>query len=332
MNTAVIHQSVGQASTVSHASLMNELQAKHDLIVDLIGGRSVNFADIPVHGNIGDLLIMQGTFRFMEKNRIPCRLSAAYFNYSPSWLGKDEVLLLQGGGNLGDLYPGPQLFRERCVERSKDNRIIILPQTIHFSDEKNQRKCEKIFSKHPDLHICVRDISSYNQALRMTSNVYLLPDMAHHLWPLHRTAPITGKHLGIFRVDGESAGTVNHVCDYKTDWPRLVGRGRARLIRTGHQLSEAFHQTGLDRLTVAGQSEIWQRYSDTLVNEAVRLFSSYKKITTDRLHGHILACVMNIENTVLDNSYGKNFGYFNAWTGSSDIVKAQVTDRAARVL
>lgn len=305
---------------VSHRSLMQDLQSKHNKIADLIGGRSVHFTDIPVHGNIGDLLIMKGTVRFLEKYGINCALSAAYFNYSPKWLGPSDVLLLQGGGNLGDLYPGPQLFRERCIDELKENRIIILPQTIHFENEESRSRCERIFSAHPDLHICVRDAKSFESAHAMSDNVYLMPDMAHQLWPLQRTAPVIGNRLGIFRMDEESAGAIERHCDYTTDWPRLVGRRRARFIRTIHQLSEAFHATNLDKWSSAYQSLMWARYSDILISEAVTLFSSYETVMTDRLHGHILSCLMNIRNIVSDNSYGKNHSYFDAWTGASDIV------------
>jgi pyruvyl transferase EpsO len=303
-----------------HLLVMQGLQLKHKVLLDLIENRPVHFTDIPVHGNIGDLLIMKGTLEFFRKSNIRCEVKAGYFNYSPKWLKRTDVLLFQGGGNLGDLYPGPQLFRERCVAEAITNRIIILPQTIHFERAENRRRCEEIFSSHPDLHICVRDEKSFEQAHAMSDNVYLLPDMAHQLWPISRTRPIIGERLGISRVDGETSGARLSGCDFVTDWPELVGPTTERLIRAGHRLASALHALKADRWSIHAQEQVWLHCVDKLVANAIALFSSYACVRTDRLHGHILACLMNIENEVLDNSYGKNATYVDAWTGKSVLV------------
>jgi pyruvyl transferase EpsO len=306
-----------------HHLVMQELQIKHKVLLDLIDNRPVHFTDIPVHGNIGDLLIMKGTLEFFRKNNIRCNLKAAYFNYSTKWLKPTDVLLFQGGGNLGDLYPGPQSFREKCVAEANSNRIIILPQTIHFERSENRQRCERIFSSHPDLHICVRDEKSFEQARAMSDNVYLLPDMAHQLWPINRTRAVIGERLGISRVDDETSGARISGCDFVTDWPELVGLTTERVIRAGHRLAATLHATKMDRWSLPIQERIWLHCADTLVESAISLFSSYTRLSTDRLHGHILGCLMNIEHEVFDNSYGKNATYIDAWTGKSNFVTSQ---------
>jgi Exopolysaccharide biosynthesis protein len=42
-------------------------------------------------------------------------------------------------------------------------------------------------------------------------------------------------------------------------------------------------------------------------------------VVTDRLHGHILACLMDKKHVVIDNSYGKNSTYMNQWTIESPL-------------
>ncbi|MNP69123.1 putative pyruvyl transferase EpsO [compost metagenome] len=59
---------------------------------------------------------------------------------------------------------------------------------------------------------------------------------------------------------------------------------------------------------------IWAKYTDYLVNKAVKRFGSYRSVQTSRLHGHILSCLMDKPNTLLDNSYGKNSSYYQTWT------------------
>src|SRR5438445_13312654 len=123
---------------------MEGVKRFHNPIEDLVGGKSVQYVDFPMHGNIGDLLIAQGTLEFLRKINANVTQIAASYNYNPRWLGSDEVLLMHGGGNFGDLYPRFQLFRERCVKELADNRIIILPQSIHFESQENFRRCKEI--------------------------------------------------------------------------------------------------------------------------------------------------------------------------------------------
>ncbi|MBX4758626.1 polysaccharide pyruvyl transferase, partial [Klebsiella sp. CVUAS 8534.2] len=42
-------------------------------------------------------------------------------------------------------------------------------------------------------------------------------------------------------------------------------------------------------------------------------------IITSRMHGHILSCLVNRNSKIIDNSYGKNSGYFNEWTNKTEL-------------
>ena len=42
------------------------------------------------------------------------------------------------------------------------------------------------------------------------------------------------------------------------------------------------------------------------------------------MHGHILACLVDVPNIVIDNSYGKNSGYYKQWT--SRVASASLFD------
>src|SRR5690606_20815699 len=180
-------QNDAQHGTVLHRALMNELMERHQVVRSLIDGRPMHYVDIPVHGNIGDLLIMHGTLAFFRKHKLTPRVIAPAFAYNPDWLGQGEAIVFHGGGNFGDLYAeyGMQALREHVVSTKPGNRIIILPQTIHFLSEQAMQRSARIFRRHLDVHICVRDRASYQIARRFTDHVYLLPDMAHHLYPMH---------------------------------------------------------------------------------------------------------------------------------------------------
>lgn len=304
----------------NHAEIMRSLADKHDVLAALIGTAPAHYVDVPVHGNIGDLLIMLGTLRFFERYKLQITLKTTYFTYRPKWARPGDVVVFHGGGNFGDLHDGPHAMRQRVIKELPKNKIVILPQTIHFSSKGAYDECCEVFSQHPDLHICVRDHKSYELALPMSRHVYLLPDMAHQLWPIHRSRPAESRHLALMRVDKESADGKVTDFDVRTDWRELIGRKNV-WFRNIRRALLALHLLGLDRRLHPHEQDVWIRHSTKLIDEAINFFCRFEVVTTDRLHAHILACLLGIPNTVLNNSYGKNYSYITAWTGSSDIVQ-----------
>lgn len=322
-----MNQAVSNNHVADHALLMGALAAQHEVLLDLIGNRPLHYVDLPVHGNIGDLLIMHGTLAFFHHNHLVPKISAPEFSYDPAWIKDGDVVAFHGGGNFGDLYAeyGMQGTREHITEKYRGNRIIVLPQTLFFSSEEKMLRSAAIFRTHPDFHLCVRDKVSYDIARHFTDNVYLLPDMAHQLYRLQAGAATPKGALRISRTDDEKveAATVPGVdIVATTDWPMVVGDGEKRVEHFRRAL-RGMHKYGLgwygNRLLVG----LWADHSRRLINRAIELFAAHEHIVTDRLHGHILACLMDKPNTVLDNSYGKNSTYVNAWTGASGLVTLQ---------
>jgi pyruvyl transferase EpsO len=317
-----------QLMSKRHALVMHALASEHEVLLQLIGERPFHYVDIPVHGNIGDLLIMQGTLAFFSKHGIRPRIIAPAFAYDEEWIRDDEMIVFHGGGNFGDLYAdfGMQALRERVVVRHPNKRIIVLPQTIHFSSPAERQRSAKLFRQHPDVHLCVRDAASHEIALEFSDHVYLLPDMAHQLYRLPSpSTPSPHGNLRISRTDDERLAVyqANETpMDITTDWPALLGDSE-RHIETFRQVMRKSHKLGLTRVANRLLMDSWARYSNMLVSNAIELFARHEHIYTDRLHGHILACLMDKPNTVIDNSYGKNSTYVSAWTASSDLVSVQ---------
>lgn len=309
---------------------MNDLKKHHIKIAKLIGNLDCHFVDIPVHGNIGDLLIMLGTLQYFQQSRISPSITSAYYNYNPSWAAPEKhCIIFQGGGNLGDIYSEPQRTRTRIISELPNNRIIILPQSIHYKNDLNYlADCAKL-SRHPDLHIFTRDKRSFELASRMTPNVYLAPDMAHHLWPLQvQVQPLKTK-LAVCRMDDERAASVSSIseaADTTTDWPLLLGYRESGIT--------AFRRVmrGTLPLNTPAMSNIfsrlWISYANRLILEAAELFANHDEIHTDRLHAHILSCLLGKKNIIHDNSYGKLSSYINIWTKESPLVELRTKSNA----
>jgi len=306
---------------ISHDILMSSLPKRHEPIADLLRGRRLHYLDLPFYTNVGDLLIMLGTLRFLERAKLPVSRMGMYFNYDPAWASPDDAIVFQGGGNLGDIYVPFQRFRERVVAACPYNRIVILPQTIHFIEDACYRRCCRLFSRHPDLHICVRDERSALLAQEMTPNVYLMPDMAHQLWPVQAgQAWQSAGTLYLRRRDRESRAAAFEAGE-ATDWDDLVGKHWVFFLsEIAERCMTHAQRLGMNKAFSQLEAQWWIGVAQRFAGKAIAHFSRYERVESDRLHAHILACLMSMPNTIHDNSYRKNSSYITAWTQRSPLV------------
>src|SRR5262245_23596720 len=194
----------------AHAEVMEELKQRLDAIAGIIPkDRPVIYLDYPMHGNVGDLLIHAGTDRFFAANgyEVIGHFSIHEFCLThrpgkPLVFFKESVrrlddlvetgatIVLQGGGNFGDLYRDHQMFRELLIGRYASAPIVILPQSVHFDDSANRAAAARLFAAHPQLYFFARDRESLDFARNDCGcPAALMPDMAHALWrdqPCHR--------------------------------------------------------------------------------------------------------------------------------------------------
>lgn len=298
-----------------HQTLMGSLKNRHLDILKLINGQKVHLLDVPVYGNVGDLLILKGTECFFEKNKVNLVQIASVYNFQNT-VKPTDVLVFQGGGNFGDLYQLHQKHREDLIGKYPDNRIIILPQSIFFESKTAFEQCAAALRLHKDLHIFVRDEASFASAQRMSNNCYLVPDMAHHLYSPFTKPKTSGKNLLFKRLDKESSvETVNLQWHTKTDWDLLIGK-ELQTIDLFRRLLRRSEKLNMDWIVMRA----WLVYKNFLIAKAEKFFLKHDFVITDRLHGHILASLLNTPNCVLDNSYGKNSSYVKAWTDPSPMV------------
>lgn len=292
----------------------------------------VALLDYPAYQNVGDHLIWLGELSYLR--RLGIRVRAAFDERSCSAralasLPRSVPLLITGGGNLGDLWPERQAFRERIVAEHPDRRIIQLPQSIWFRDPGNAARANAVFREHPDFTLLVRDVDSCERARRQLPDVRTewCPDMA-----LGWTAPVAprpadGPVLVLSRLDLEGRGTDSLatriplveeafgervvVRDWGlTGWRRL-GWDAARVPAWLSGKSPALAGGGFAR---AGVSTGFAAGTALSVGAAVKLFGAVSMVITDRLHAHVLAGLMGIPHVVLDNSYGKVGAVYRATT------------------
>ena len=276
------------------------------------------FLDLPYYSNIGDALIWLGTEHFMENLPHNClgEHSLDTFDFRP--IPKSTVILLQGGGNFGDIWRQHQDFRLKVMQQYQENRIIVLPQTIHYESDAVLTRDVQQMNRHQHLTVCVRDSHSAAilQEKGFTGQLLMLPDMA---FCIDREILLADKGnkkkqtLLLLRNDIESPlgglreGTVSKHMDVK-DWPHLNKSLRSALKYIREHTAQ---ETDLYFQTI---------YLPERIREGVRFVSEYKMVYSTRLHVAILRLLLGMPVKMMNNSYGKNLTFYNTWLKDCDLV------------
>ena len=276
------------------------------------------YVDYPLHANIGDLLINLGSERFFQEHGLHIwrRYNQYDFPRHIPGIRRDDVFLLHGGGNLGDMWEPYQSFRESILERYPENRVIFLPQTVHFRSHDRKIESVRRMTSHRNLHVFLRDHVSLERLQSAgLACVSLAPDMAHSLFgllkPTHEANP--GSVLRLIRDDREASplpGELRADGASVLDWDRGTLGVSRRMLHPF--VVRAVKGIGRYARPVDAHG-LWYWHRNRLVRDGVDLFSQYETIVTNRLHGVLLGLLLGKEVRAWDNSYGKLSAYYESW-------------------
>lgn len=313
----------------NHNSVMTALKSSLFELTTRIKHKKIIYVDYPMHHNIGDLLIYLGSMELLKESgcEIIAQFTAA--NTSVEKIQKiikdhnQEVsLVFHGGGNFGDIYKAHQDCRLLLIEYFNNLNTIVFPQTIFYQSDEKKNKDIKIFKNHKDLTIAVRDRKSAVLAEEFSDNVFLFPDTAHMLWPNYfQEAEQSTESSGLLKLNRWDCEGNNAIGKQNFDWALMIKRSDNYLKAALNKISARNPFLAIDKLI----AYLWLQHCKNICQRAANYFNSFEQIETNRLHGHILSCLLSKNNIVLDNSYGKNFTYVEQWTKQSDLVEVQTT-------
>ena len=141
----------------------------------------------PEYNNLGDHAIAYATKCFVEE-RFPniefFSITEAELRYNfknvSRIIKEEDVLLLQGGGNMGDMYLDQVKLRRKIIRRFK-NEIIVMPQTIYFKNG-NERLPKYYHENKERITLVARETVSYDIMRRLYSGETILsPDIVLYL-------------------------------------------------------------------------------------------------------------------------------------------------------
>jgi exopolysaccharide biosynthesis predicted pyruvyltransferase EpsI len=305
--------------------IMNLESKYQDVLKSLVRpGEECVLLDYPNHSNVGDSAIWLGEHVVLKHAGIPVSSIGDLFYDSWEEIAQsvgNRTILIHGGGNFGDLWERHQIFRERLCKTFVNNRIIQLPQSIHFQDDAKRAASRETFRGHPDVHLMVRDRSSLEIAEEFAPNrSYLVPDAA--LCLPFQNAPLHNRPydmLVLFRTDGESAcaglgnlkwpeGLRVHSTDWLEEevgfWHRYYQRLR-QIDRNKRPTFRAF----LDKLILDSAA----RLANTRFQRGIDLVANARVVVTDRLHTVVLSWLCRTPVYFADNCYGKLNNVVSCW-------------------
>jgi pyruvyl transferase EpsO len=281
--------------------------------------------DFPNHTNVGDSAIWLGELALLPA------LGARYLRYTCDYktysrrelaarVGRGTILL-SGGGNFGDLYPQHQELREQVLQAFPRNRVVQLPQSLHFRSREALERAARVCDAHPDFTLLARDHASLALAQRtFRSRVALCPDLAFCLEALPRPARDREGILFLKRRDREARARPARAPDppdvVRADWPHDPGGLSHRIHGALQRRTARYEWLGRQHGLFGRLRETMARYR---VRTGCRMLGQGRVVITDRLHAHVFCLLMGIPHCLLDNSYGKVRGCWDTWTCGTDL-------------
>ena len=260
----------------------------------------------PEYGNIGDLAIAYFTKEFACRVgvkdyyiEIPEDVIIFFHNQLGKYISENDVLILQGGGNLGDKYRDQEFIRKRVCRKFYKNKIILMPQSVDYGKTKHGanalRSAKKAFNKVSNMTIFARDYQSFLTMKQIfgEKNIFLVPDIVLSCVPFDLHMERQYVYVCLRNdcesvLDGDFKNNIVNICK-KFD----------KVIIGDNVISSGFDK-------------------NSIVRETLEKISSYKLVVTDRLHVMIFSVITETPCIVIDNSNHKiaaSYDWIKKYTG-----------------
>ncbi|MBQ2835559.1 MAG: glycosyltransferase [Clostridia bacterium] len=257
----------------------------------------------PNHGNLGDHAIIVAEQKILEDKGIDCFSILSHdTEYFLNNLAKDingqDIIMITGGGNFGTIWEHEQIRANGIINKFKNNKIVIFPQTIFYSDDMHGafsiERDRGIYDSCKNLTICCREKRTYdfcvktfrNQEIKLTTDVVTyLNDFVKE--SMNRTG------IGVcFRKDVEKTTSQNEV---------------ENIIET---IREKYPDEKINKFSTVCKGRYNLKKGKKQLIKLVQQISKSKLIVTDRLHAMIFAAITSTPCITFPNTSGKVKGVY----------------------
>lgn len=260
----------------------------------------------PEHGNLGDHLIAEGELEFLQdhfSDHKVIEITGEHFRHQRNQIVKfvksEDIISITGGGFLGSLWMIEEEIVRDIIECFKGNKIVIFPSTIYFENNdfgsRELEKSKKIYSKHKDLSICVRDEKSINMAKQLlgeenSHKIIYTPDIALYL---NKTQDSFSRDGILFCLREDKEKVLS-----ESDKNQIEKIAIAKGIK-------------IKKTSTVIPRNVKKENRDFELKDLLEKFRSSRLVITDRLHGMILAAITSTPCIAMDNSSGKVKGVYS---------------------
>lgn len=257
---------------------------------------------VPNYGNLGDHAITVATIKFLndcfpEYDLVCIDLNETYtcMKFVESKITPSDLVVLQGGGNLGNLYQYIEDYRRFILEHLKNNPIISMPVTCTFTESpegrKQLEKSKKIYQSHPNFTIIAREEKSFSNIKRYfpKCRTLLSPDIVFYLFDKSRMDIYQRNRIMLcLRSDAE-----------------MVTDNRDEIINSfiSNYYESFVYDTVIDR-------HISDEIRESEVESTIREFLSSKVVITDRMHAMVLSAITETPCVVMKSMDHKIVGTY----------------------
>jgi len=260
------------------------------------------------HGNRGDHAIAYAQRKLLEQHyscdriiEIPTKLCEFYSHRIIPHLQEKDIFLVCGGGWFGSLWRHNELAACNVLKHFVNSRILIMPQTIYYTNNKKGRKeFEKdkhVFSKLKDLHVYVREETSYKFIIESNlfpnaKSINLIPDMVLSLNMQHLELQKRSGALVCLRNDMEA-----------------VLQGKQRNVIYG-KLLQKFSSVNFISTNMEASPILFSKRTEELIS-LLKTIASTEFVVTDRLHCMLFSVIVGTPCIAFDNLTKKVYGVYN---------------------
>lgn len=270
--------------------------------------------EISINGNIGDQAISIAQYNYIKNMlsdfqiiEIPANDVYMYYNHIRSILLKEDIIMIQGGGNIGNLYLSAERARTFIIKKFKSNRVLSLPQSVFFtSDMLGKRELNrsiKVYEQNSNLFVFARDSDSFcflNDILKHTK-LSLCPDIVFSM-DLVKNDLKSNKILTLLRNDIEKENNHNVENTIKI-W---ADKNNVEICKSD-TMKTSLGNTAFKNRDI---------HFENMINEII----DSKVIITDRLHGMILSYLTGTPCIAINNSYKKVQKTYESWLSDSEYI------------
>ena len=256
----------------------------------------------PRHKNLGDHAIVYAQYKYI-RNMYP---DISIFEFSKleyetyrfllkRVINRKALIVIDGGGNLGTLWPEEDALINNVISDFQNNRIIIFPQTAYYECDKRDERIRAFSDKintHSDILFMVRDTASFEMFCdHINENrLKLCPDIV----------------LSVFEKD------CGNFCDERNEIGICIRDDKESVNgkKTLNMICSILDEKGLKykMITTFADHNVYPEEREAVLSEKWKEFASCRLIITDRLHGMIFSAITNTRCLALDNLSGKVSG------------------------